>query len=65
MARIPRKSYVATREADGTYVIRVTEDLHPAGMIPGFLTMDRALDECARLNSQEDERRRREEPPDV
>jgi hypothetical protein len=62
MARIPRKSYVVTREPDGTYVIHVREDLHPAGVITGFPTMDRALDECARLNAQEDERRREEIP---
>jgi hypothetical protein len=63
MARIPRKSYVVSRQPDGTYAIHVTEDLQPAGTIIGFLTMDRALDECARLNAQEDERRRRESSP--
>jgi hypothetical protein len=44
-------------------VIHVREDLSPAGMIAGFLTLDLALDECARLNAQEDERHRREETP--
>jgi hypothetical protein len=63
MARTPRKSYVVAREPDGTYVIHVKEDLSPAGIITGFLTLDRALDECARLNAQEDERLRREAPP--
>ncbi len=65
MARIPRKSYVVTREPDGSYVIHVREDLHPARMISGFGTLDGALDECARLNAQEDERQRREESPDA
>jgi hypothetical protein len=44
--------YVVTRRADGTYVVRADS--------PGLLTFDEALDECARLNAQEDERRRRE-----
>jgi hypothetical protein len=65
MAGIPRKSYVVAREPDGTYAIYVKEDLQPAATIMGFLTMDRALDECARLNAQEDERRRVEEAPDA
>jgi hypothetical protein len=65
MVRIPRKSYVVAREPDGTYAIYVKEDLIPAGTITGFLTMDRALDECARLNAQEDERRWREEASDA
>jgi hypothetical protein len=63
IARIPRKSYAVARAPDGTYVIHVREDLSPAGMIAGFLTLDLALDECARLNAQEDERHRREETP--
>jgi hypothetical protein len=62
-ARILRKSYTVAREPDGTYVIHVRQDLSPAGMITGFLTLDLALDECARLNAQEDERWRREEIP--
>jgi hypothetical protein len=65
MARIPRKSYVVARDPDGTYAIHVPEDLRSARMISGFLTLDRALDECARLNAQEDERRRRQETPDA
>jgi hypothetical protein len=65
MARIPRKSYAVAREPDGTYLIHVREDLSPAGTISGFLTLDRALDECARLNAQEDERRSREEISDA
>jgi hypothetical protein len=65
MACIPRKSYVVARESDGTYVINVREDLDSTAMISGFLTLDSALDECARLNAQEDERGRREETSDA
>jgi hypothetical protein len=65
MARILRKSYAVSREPDGTYVINVREDLLPADVITGFLTLDRALDECARLNADEDKRRRGEQTSDA
>jgi hypothetical protein len=65
MARITRKSYVVAREPDRAYAIYVKEDLQPAGTIMGFPSMDRALDECARLNAEEDERRLREEASDA
>jgi hypothetical protein len=65
MASIPRKSYVATREVDGTYAIHVTKDAQPAGVIPGFPTMDKALDECARLNALEQDRDGREKVSDA
>jgi hypothetical protein len=60
MARVPRKSYHASYEHDGTYNVRVTEDLVLTQTIPGFATLDQALDECARLNALEEERRKRE-----
>jgi hypothetical protein len=63
VARITRKSYAVAREADRTFVINVREDLFPATVISGFVTMDEALDECARVSAQEDERRRRELTP--
>jgi hypothetical protein len=63
VARIPRKSYAVAREPDRTFVINVREDLFAATVISGFVTMDEALDECARLSAQEDERRRRELTP--
>jgi hypothetical protein len=61
MVRAPRKFYRASEQLDGTYAIHITEDGRPAGDIFGFLTMDRALEECARLNAEENERRRKED----
>jgi hypothetical protein len=58
-----RKSYVTSRQPDGTYAIEVREGGVPAGTIPGFGTMNQALDECARLNAMEADRDLpREEP---
>jgi hypothetical protein len=61
MARISTKFYRVSGQPDGTYAIHVTEDAQPAGTIFGFLTMERALEECARLNAEENERRRNED----
>jgi hypothetical protein len=65
MVRISRKSYHASYGHDGTYSVRVTEDLIPTQTIPGFATLDQALDECARLNAREEERRQREKASDA
>jgi hypothetical protein len=61
MERVPRKSYVARREPDGTYAIHVSEDLLPIDIVRGFSTLDSVLDECGRLNDLENGRRRHEE----
>jgi hypothetical protein len=62
MERVPRKSYRARREPDGTYAIHVSEDLLSIDVIRGFPTLDSVLDECARLNNLEKGRRRGEKP---
>jgi hypothetical protein len=61
----PAQVLCCRQRSGRTYAINVREDLRSARMISGFLTLDRALDECARLNAQEDERRRRQETPDA
>jgi hypothetical protein len=65
MERVPRKSYVARRELDGTYAIHVSEDLLSIEVISGFPTLDSVLDECGRLNDLENRRRRHENGSNV
>ena len=51
-----RKSYAVTREADGTYSIIVRQEDFLVGLVPGFPTLDAALDERARMDARKDER---------
>jgi hypothetical protein len=48
----PRKRYKAAMQADGTYSIIVERGIdEPSHSIPGFRTLEAALDEIARLEA--------------
>jgi len=51
-----RKTYAVAREPDGTYAIIVRQDDFLIGLVPGFPTLDVALDERARMDADEHER---------
>ena len=50
-----RKSYVAAGQSDGTYTVVIREGCRQIGTIPGFPSMDAAIDECARLQALDEE----------
>jgi hypothetical protein len=52
------KSYVALRRPDGTYIVELRRVNRPATTVASFPTLSQALDECARLSTVEDERRK-------
>ena len=51
MDYVDRKSYAVGRQADGTYAIMVRQNDFLVGVVPGFSTLDVALDERERLDA--------------
>ena len=51
-----RKTYAVARHADGSYAILVRQYDFLLGEIPGFPTLDAALDERARMDAREERR---------
>ena len=51
MDYVDRKSYAVERQADGTYAIMVRQNDFLVGVVPGFPTLDAALDERGRLDA--------------
>ena len=51
MDYVDRKSYAVERQADGTYAIMVRQNDFLVGVVPGFSTLDAALDERGRLDA--------------
>jgi hypothetical protein len=48
----PRRHYMAAMQADGTYTIIAHQGIdEPSISLPGFATLDAALDEIARLEA--------------
>ena len=51
-----RKTYAVAKHADGSYAILVRQYDFLLGEIPGFPTLDAALDERARMDAREERR---------
>ena len=51
-----RKTYAVAKHADGSYAILVRQYDFLLGEIPGFPTLDSALDERARMDAREERR---------